>query len=655
MSLGRAVHASEVHGALAPCDAGDVGTRPRQPATGTRAARAAILAFDHRYALDLDQQRIVRRGARGASAVRAITSLQAQILYWGLRSQTIASIARRVARTEDEVLAAIAVLRRDRIITLRHRNGTELVERALAQDRRHAHTLARLWRQQRRRHAKHPYMVFGADGVTVSYAQAGALVDAVAARLCAQGVRKGDRVAVLAAPQPEAVLVLWAAMTIGAIFVPINSELPIPAHRALLERCAPKIAFAEPRCAEALGEHIPWVALDAPSVGSASSWWSSAFAQWLGSGARSASVISSPVEDDPAVILFTSGSTGMPKGVVLSQGALYRSARLVASIYDLDASDVILSPGEFHSMSGLRNPILAGAAAGASFVLTTALERQHPLAAAELVRRLGVTLLSVVPMFLKILATATHRVTPGALASVRCILTTAATLPPTLAARLRSLTEAPVCDYYGLTETCGGCVFVASDEHGRAAGTIGRPRGVIAQVVDEQERLVPAGVVGELRIYSENVMSGYYREPELTATILRDGWLYTGDLASRRADGLLVLHGRRRDVIKDARGDLICLGEIECVLEQEEAVAEAAVCGHQDAQGEERLAAFIRPATTVVNERALVDLLRQLLATTLGARRVPQRFIVVADFPRCANRKIDKERLVSEHLGHREA
>ena len=296
-----------------------------------------------------------------------------------------------------------------------------------------------------------------------------------------------------------------------------------------------------------------------------------------------------------------------------------------------------------------------GVAAGASFVLPDRLARHSPLAAVELVHEHGVTVLSVVPNFLKVLAGSAHRLAPDVLASVRCVLTTAAMLPPTLAERLRVLTAAPVCDYYGLTETCGGCVFVASDEHGRAAGTIGRPRGVIAQVVDEQERLVPAGVVGELRIYSENVMSGYYREPELTATILRDGWLYTGDLASRRADGLLVLHGRRRDVIKDARGDLICLGEIECVLEQEEAVAEAAVCGHRDAQGEERLAAFIRPATTVVNERALVDQLRQLLATTLGGRRVPQRFIVVADFPRCANRKINKERLVSEHLGHRKA
>jgi acyl-coenzyme A synthetase/AMP-(fatty) acid ligase len=219
-------------------------------------------------------------------------------------------------------------------------------------------------------------------------------------------------------------------------------------------------------------------------------------------------------------------------------------------------------------------------------------------------------------------------------------------LPPTLAERLRGLTAAPICDYYGLTETCGGCLFVRPGEQGLARGTIGRPRGVIAQIVNEQGELVPGQGVGELRIYSENVMSGYYREPELTRAILRDGWLYTGDLVSRRSDGRLILHGRKRDVIKDARGDLIYLGEIEAALERDAGVAEAAVCSYRDPQEEEQLAAFVRARPGIVQESELVNRLRHMLLASLGARKVPQRIVVVADFPRCGNQKVDKAQLV---------
>ena len=393
-----------------------------------------------------------------------------------------------------------------------------------------------------------------------------------------------------------------------------------------------------------------WIRLRAPCRAGPSS---PGFATWLGASAGSACELRDPVEeDDAAVILFTSGSTGVPKGVVLSQGALCRSARLVAAIYEFRSADVLFSPGDFHSMSGLRNPLLATVAAGASFVLPDRLARHSPLAAVELVHEHGVTVLSVVPNFLKVLAGSAHRLAPDVLASVRCILTTAAMLPPTLAERLRVLTAAPVCDYYGLTETAGGCVFVRPGEQTLARGTIGRPRGVIAQIVDEQGELVRGSGVGELRIYSENVMSGYYREPELTRTVLRDGWLYTGDLVSRRRDGRLVLHGRKRDVVKDAQGELIYLAEIEAALEQDPAVAEAAVCDYRDPQGEEQFAAFIRARPATGQQSELVSHLRQMLLTSLGARKVPQRFVVVADLPRCGSRKVDKRQLVSGLLGH---
>jgi acyl-coenzyme A synthetase/AMP-(fatty) acid ligase len=627
-------------------------TRRTKAATADGSA-SARLTINPRYLLRLEQQWVRRRGAAGSGPGRVLTTLQCQILYWSLRGETIAQISARVARPLDEVIAAVADLRGSGIVALRPAGRGATAGATRPGRRRHVDTLPWLWRQQRMRYVNRPYMRLRDGGAALTYGEAGALVEAVARRLRAAGVEKGDRVALVAAPHPDAVLVFWAAASIGAIVVPISSELPRPAQRDLLARCAPKIVFAEPPCMEAVDEGVHRVALDAPAGAARPGPSSPGFASWLGARAGPAFDDQHPVEDgDAAVILFTSGSTGSPKGVVLSQGALCRSARLIAAIYEFRSQDVLFSPGDFHSMSGLRNPLLATVAAGASFVLPDRAARHHPLAAVDLVHGHGVTILSVVPTFLKVLAGSTHRLAPELLASVRCILTTAAKLPPTLGERLRALTAAPLCDYYGLTETCGGCIFVRPSEQALARGTIGRPRGVIAQIVDEQGALVPDSGVGELRIYSENVMSGYYREPELTRTVLRDGWLYTGDLVSRNRDGRLILHGRKREIIKDAQGDLIYLAEIEAALEQAPMVAEAAVCSYRDRQDEEQLAAFIRVEPGATQESELVSRLRRMLLTSLGPRKVPQRFVVVADFPRCGNQKVDKRQLVGGLPGH---
>ncbi|HYD32719.1 MAG TPA: fatty acid--CoA ligase family protein, partial [Azospirillaceae bacterium] len=242
------------------------------------------------------------------------------------------------------------------------------------------------------------------------------------------------------------------------------------------------------------------------------------------------------------------------------------------------------------------------------------------------------------------------RLDPADLAAVRAILCTGAPLPPETVRRLGRVTAAPVYEYYGLTETCGACVLVRPEEAATAAGTLGRPAGVEAEVVDGNGRLLPDGAVGELRLKGPSLMRGYHRRPDLTAGMLRDGWLYTGDLVSRRADGCLVLHGRKRDIIKTPDGDILHLAEVERAFEADAAVVEAAVAACPDGEGRERAVAFLRltPSREPSTER-LAGLKRRV-AAVLGAKRMPATLVPVDDFPRGGNGKVLKRVLVEEFL-----
>ncbi len=628
--------------------------RAASPGGGCSGIEGAHLMLDHRYVLRLDEQWV--KGSSGADAGRPLTPLQCQVLYWSRCGRTIAQIASRLARPLDEVLEAVSVLRRDGIVALRPAGRGQAAGATLTRERRHIDTLPWLWRQQRARYADRPYIRLPGDGAVLTYGEAGALVEAVAHRLRAAGVAKGDRVALLAAPHPDSVLVFWAATSIGAIVVPISSELPRPAQQDLIERCAPKIVFAEPRCAEAIGRAntlgCAWTRLRAPRRPARRRPVSPRLAR---RERQSACDLRDPVEEnDAAVILFTSGSTGVPKGVVLSQGALCRSARLVvAAIYEFRQRGRALQPGRLPlDERACATRSWQRSAAGASFVLPDRLARHSPWPRSSWSAADGVTVLSVVPE----LPQGPGRLGPSSGAG------RSGQRP--LRSHHRGHAAADAGGASARADGGAGLRLLRPDRDRRrlrlrppgradAGPRHDRPAArVIAQIVDEQGKLVRGSGVGELRIYSENVMSGYYREPELTRTVLRDGWLYTGDLVSRRRDGRLVLHGRKRDVVKDAQGELIYLTEIEAALEEDPAVAEAAVCDYRDPQGEEQFAAFIRARPATGQQSELVSRLRRMLLTSLGARKVPQRFVVVADLPRCGSRKVDKRQLVSGLLGH---
>ena len=554
----------------------------------------------------------------GPNVQRALTPRQCQILHWAERGATLARTAEALGLTQADLLAHLDPLLADGLARLIP--GTPAPP----------DTLASLWDEAVQAFGPRPWLIPADDAPSITFAEAAERVDALARLLTAAGLKRGDRLLVHTAPSADAALLFWACARLGIVYAPMDSAATPDAVRRALDLAQPALVCADaPRAGglEAVG--APVMVLGHPLADTRTD------------------LPPPPAEDDIAVILFTSGTTGEPKGVELSQGALTRSARLLAESYGINSTDRLLSLGEFHTMSGLRNPLIVTAAAGAACVLAVEGERRHPIGAVDLCRRRGVTVLSAVPAFLKMLSGMAVRLEAGAFGPLRLILSTAADLPPELSAAIRAVTGAPVLNYYGLTETCGACTLVTPADADRAQGSIGTPAGAVCQIVADDGLILADDEAGELRVHSANLMAGYHRRPDLTATMLRDGWLYTGDLAVRRPDGHIVLVGRRRDIIKTARGDLLALGAVERLLEEDPAVEEAAVCGSRDERGDERLTAFVR---LIANTDAAqtVPRLKARLAERLGPRIAPREVHVLADFPRGANGKVLKHKLMED-------
>jgi len=506
-------------------------------------------------------------------------------------------------------------------------------------------TIGALWADAVTRHADRGLLLDEASGERMSYAEADAVVGRIAARLAAAGLRRGERIAVCSPQHAEAALLFWAAMRLGLVYVPLDPQLPGGALSGILARLAPRLVFlgtttaCPPEVDQAQAVHF-----DAPD-GTARS--GRSFADWLETmpdpGPATPALIeeTAVAPDDPAVILFTSGTAGPPKGVVLSHAALHRSGALMAETYRWRADDLLFSPGDFHTMSGLRNPLVASLHAGAGLLLAGPQPRSSALGVAAAIVQHGVSLLATVPALLRQFLLLQERGSVG-LGRLRAVLCTGSTLTPSVAAAFTAAYHVPVWNYYGLTETAGLCAGVTP---GAAAppDSFGLPLGCRMRIIDDNGRDLPPAQAGELLVASDRLMTGYFDDPAATAAVLRDGWFATGDLVRRDAQGFLFLLGRRSDAIKDARGELVHPEAVERVLEEHPMVAEAGVCGIRDADGTERLHAGIVQRAGGIPE--LWRELRELVLTRLGPTRLPAQFRQLPELPRGVNAKLNRRRL----------
>jgi long-chain acyl-CoA synthetase len=468
------------------------------------------------------------------------------------------------------------------------------------------------------------------DATVLTYA---ALDDAsarAAGLLRRHGVQAGDRVAVMLPNLPEFAVVYYAVLRAGAVVVPMNPLLKEREVAYYLDDAGARLIVAWTGCAAEAAAGASRAGVPGLVVGDG-------FADLLAATPAATDVVDRAATDT-AVILYTSGTTGQPKGAELTHANLASNVDIVTGdLIRVGPDDVILGGLPlFHSFGqtcGLNAAVRVGAC-------LTLVARFVPAKVLEVLDRDRVTVFEGVPtMYIALLREPSRE--RFDVSSLRVCVSGGAALPVEV---LRGFEEAFGClilEGYGLSETSPVATFNHPDRV-RKPGSIGTPiRGVEVRVVDERGVDVPPGEVGEVAIRGHNLMKGYWRRPEATAEAIPDGWFRTGDLARIDDDGCYFIVDRRKDLI--IRGGYnVYPREIEEVLYEHPAVAEAAVIGIPDAAlGEEVGAAVVlKPgATTSAAE------LRDYVKSQVAAYKYPRRVWLTAVLPKGPTGKVLKREI----------
>ncbi|MFG1605263.1 long-chain fatty acid--CoA ligase [Actinoplanes sp. NPDC049265] len=453
---------------------------------------------------------------------------------------------------------------------------------------------------------------------------------AVAAMLAARQVRPGDRIAVMLPNVPEFAVVYHAILRVGAVVVPMNPLLKEREVSYCLGDSQARMIFAGEGCAEAANAGAARSGIDCTVVED-------------GFGAALPLPGDRRVRDrepsDTAVILYTSGTTGQPKGAELTHANLATNAEVSAELFRLGPDDVIFGGLPlFHSFGqtcGLNATIRAGAG-------LTLVPRFVPDVVLDVLARHRVTVFEGVPtMYVALLRAAEAANGPAALGALRVCVSGGAALPVEVLHGFEKTFECTVLEGYGLSETSP----VASFNHPgrpRKPGSIGTPiRGVRIRLVDDAGADVPPGEIGEIAIRGHNVMKGYWRRPEATAEAIPDGWFRSGDLARIDDEGYLFIVDRKKELIIRG-GHNVYPREIEEVLYEHPAVLEAAVVGIPDpALGEEVGAAVVlRPGATET-----VENLKAHVKNQVAAYKYPRHVWLLDALPKGPTGKILKREI----------
>ncbi|HEY8583704.1 MAG TPA: AMP-binding protein, partial [Capillimicrobium sp.] len=432
-----------------------------------------------------------------------------------------------------------------------------------------------------------------------------------AALLTAHGVRRGDRVALQLPNVPAFVDLYFAVLRLGATVVPLNPLLKAGETAHGVEDSG-------------AGLLVAWHEAEPPPAGVGIDVLTVADAHGAGlydDGAAAESEDGAGVVDvDPeetAVILYTSGTTGRPKGAELTHRSLGLNALEVIRIFSIAETDVVLGVLPLCHSFGQTCTLNAAIAVGARVALLTRFEER---AAADLIERERVTVLMAVPTMLAALASVAAD--PAAFASVRCCVSGGAPLPLGQMEAFERATQTEILESYGLSETSPAATF--NRPGARRVGSVGRPiRGVEVTIVGEHGDPLPPGADGQIAIRGHNVMKGYWRREEATrAAITTDGWFLSGDLGRRDEDGFVYVIGRLKDLI--IRGGLnVYPREVEEVMHQHPDVVEAAVVGLPDARlGEEVGAAVVFREDAAADSAALRAWVKERVAPYKYPRRV---------------------------------
>ncbi|MCG7336272.1 acyl--CoA ligase [Sporosarcina sp. ACRSM] len=472
----------------------------------------------------------------------------------------------------------------------------------------------------------------------VSYRQLKKDVDQLAASFIEQGFKKGDRIAVALPNWYETTVIFFAVAKIGAILVPFNPSYKAHEVQYILHHAEPKALFVTEKFdGRILEEDQPLIiTVRFEQQGTTS------YADLLNERLSEADEAVLDVDEDVYCLLYTSGTTGTPKGVMITHRGVIQSANTLAKELRCTEQDVFLIAAPLFHIFGMACNLFTGLTVGARMVIK---EKYHPREMLVLIEQERVTIQQGVPtMFLKELEV--EDFDHFDLSTLRAGMVGASPIPPNKVKEVRDRLGMNLCQSFGITETCTVTMTPYDDDEQKIIRSLGKAiPGVRLKIVDENRSELPAGQTGEIAIHSFGTMKGYYKMPEETARVVdAEGWFYTGDLGILDDEGYLYFVGRAKEMI--IRGGYnIYPQEIEAVLTKHPAVSNSAVIGlPDDVLGEVVCAVIQLKNGQSTSEEELKNYLKEQIATY----KVPGKIIFTEEFPSTASGKIQKVKLREE-------
>ena len=460
------------------------------------------------------------------------------------------------------------------------------------------------------------------------------------------GVTAGDCVAMLTGNRVEAIALYFGATWLGAVLVPLNWRLAAPELARVIGDAAPRVIVGEDRH-RALGEAAVAAAQsgrDGVRGAALQPRWIDLDTDTISLHARASSITATTSRVDassPAMLLYTSGSTGKPKGAILPHRQVYYNAVATTVGWRIGGNDVAIVANPFFHTGGwhvFSTPLWHR---GGTVVL---FDQFEPAAFLDAIRDEGVTVAFGVPTQLRMLTESPSWGEP--LPALRFLISGGAPCPATLGERIRAA-GIQFREGYGLTECGPNCFAITDEEALRRPGAVGWPspflemRLLASESGDEAE----VGEPGELLLRGPQMFGGYFNDPIRTAEVIDgDGWLHTGDLAVRDADGAYRICGRKKDMFISG-GENVYPGEVEAALVECPGVREAVVIGVPDARWGEVGRAFVVRGGSI---EVTVDAILAHAKKRLAGYKVPKSVVLVDDLPRLGSGKPDRRALAAD-------
>lgn len=484
------------------------------------------------------------------------------------------------------------------------------------------------------------------EGKTWTYAQMQERFDRLAAALRAGGVCRGDRVAFIGFNQPAFFDVMFAAARLGAIFVPLNFRLTGPeldyiindagvhtivadgTHQPIIESVRSKLPCRHFLSAE--GDNKNWPSIDS----------------FIGKTAPLAH--GEPIgTDEVAVIMYTSGTTGRPKGAMLTHDNIWWNNSMALLTIDTHENDITLVVAPLFHIGGLNVTTLAAFQKGAHVILHRGFDPNRWM---EDIAKYKITSVFAVPAML-LAVSAQPSFANADLSSLRLIVGGGAPVPEPLL-HLYAKRGIPINQGYGLTETAPMVTFLTSEWGAAKVGSAGRGGFFIdVEVIDADGKFLrEPGARGEVVTRGPNVMKGYWNKPEATAAAIDEaGWFHTGDVGYFDADGFLFICDRVKDMIITG-GENVYPAEVETVLYAHPAIAEVAVIGQPDEKWGEAVVAI---AALKPGQSLTLEALRAWGTERLAKYKLPTRFETIESLPRNPAGKVLKFELRDRFVAKR--